>query len=187
MLLADRNGAKVTGFASPHTTPAFHPGPSGVRTAFVLAVPGSKERDAKRPAAGDAGHNLDRILVHLNRHDPEAFPSAHRYDYRIANALETVMYGDESMPNLADVLKPCNLARLAKQLEGIQTIVALSAPAMEGVRRAGVHPTYSHAVHPGMRGLNNYYPGLGRGPKDRQRRVEERCRRYAAEVIASCG
>jgi hypothetical protein len=151
----------------------------------VLAVPGRKEREANRPAAGDTGDNLDRILTYLNRHDSEAFPSTKRYDYRIANALETVMFGDDSMPDIADVLEPANLERLAEQLEGTTTIVALSVPAVEGVMHAGIHPSYSHVVHPGMRGLNNYYRGLGREPKDRQWRVEERCRRYALEVIAS--
>lgn len=177
----------VTDSAPPCSTPAYHPGPPGVRTAFVLAVPGSKERDAKRPAAGDTGDNLDRILVHLNRLDPSAFPSTHRYDYRIANALETVMFGDDSMPERTDVCKPDNLARLTEQLEGIVTVVALSGPAIAGVTGASIHPTYSHEVHPGMRGLNNRYRGLGEDKQNRQWRVEERCRRYAEEVIASRG
>ena len=177
----------MIGSASPPTTPAYSPGPQGVRTAFVLAVPGSKERDAERPAAGDTGDNLNRILVHLHRHDPIAFPSTDRYNYRIVNSLETVMFGDDSMPDLSDVCKANNVARVAEQLEGVTTIVALSAPAIAIVKEVGIIPTYSHSVHPGMRGLNNYYPGLGRDAKSRQRRVEERCRRYADEVIASRG
>lgn len=187
MLLADVDGTKVTGSASPRTTPAFHSGPQSVRTAFVLAVPGRKEREAERPAAGDTGDNLDRILIHLNRHDPEAYPSICRYDYWIANALATIMFGDNSMSDLADVREPNSLARLAEQLKGMTTVVALSATAMEGVTRVGLHPTHSHAVHPGMRRLNNYHPGLGREPKFEQRRTEERCRRFAAKVIASRG
>lgn len=178
---------EMTGSAQPRSTPAYHPGPSDVRTAFVLAVPGSKERDANRPAAGDTGDNLDRILVHLNRIDPSAFPSTRRYDYRIVNALEKVMFGADSMPKRTDVCKPDNLARLAKQLEGIITVVALSGPAIAAVTGASIQPTYSHAVHPGMRGLNNRYRGLGEDKKNRQWRVEERCRRYAEEVIVSRG
>ena len=175
----------VSGSVSLRPTPAFHPGPPGVRTAFVLAVPGSEERDAERPAAGDTGDNLDRILIHLNAHSPDAFPSTHRYDYRIANAFESVMFGHDSMPDVTDVREPGNLARLAEQLDGIETIVALSEPAVEAVTAAGFHPAYRHAVHPGMRGLNNHYRGLGLERKYRQWRVDERCRRYAAEVIAS--
>jgi hypothetical protein len=167
------------------TTPAYHPGPLGVRTAFVLAVPGSKERDATRPAAGDTGDNLDRILVHLHRHDPAAFPSTGRYDYRIVNAWETIMFGTDSMPDLTDVCKSDNVARLAEQLAGIATIVALSVPAIAGVEGASIYPTYRHTVHPSMRGLNNYYSGLGNDREGRQRRVEERCQRYADEVIVS--
>lgn len=175
----------MTCSASPLTTPSYHPGPRGVRTAFVLAVPGRKERDAKRPAAGDTGVNLDRILVHLNHHNPIIFHSTCRYDYRVANALERVMFGSKSMPDIAEVRSPSNLARLAEQLEGITTIVALSGPAVEGVRGAGLPLTYGHAVHPGMQGLNRYYSGLGRDPEKRPWRVEERYRRYAEEVIAS--
>ena len=72
------------------TTLVYHPGLHDVRTAFVLAVPGRKDRDAERPAAGDTGKNLDRILIQLNIRNPAAFPSTHRYDYRIANALGIV-------------------------------------------------------------------------------------------------
>ena len=169
----------------PPTTPSYHPGPLGVRTAFVLAVPGSKERDAKHPAAGDTGANLDRILDHLHRHDPAAFPSTHRYNYRIVNAWETIMFGTNSMPDLTDVCKSDNISRLAEQLKGIATIVALSVPAIAGVEGAGIHPTYRHTVHPSMRGLNNYYSGLGKDREGRQRRVEERCQRYADELIAT--
>lgn len=151
----------------------------------MLAAPGRKERDAQHPAAGDTGDNLDRILLHLNSHDPAAFPSKSRFDYRIVNALDTVMFGDDSMPDLVDVFKPNNLARLAEQLEGISTIIALSAPAVSGLDKAKIHATYSHVVHPGMRGLNNYYRGLGSDKNQRHWRVEERCRRYAEEVIAS--
>lgn len=175
----------MTCSVSPHTTSAYHPGPKGVRTAFVLAVPGRKEGVAGRPAAGSTGDNLDRILAHLNRHDSTAFHSTDRYDYRIANAWETIMFGRKSMPTLADVREPRNLARLAEQLRGVATIVALSAPAMHGVLGANLHLTYRHSVHPGMLGLNNRYRGLDRDPKRRQWRVEERCRLYAAEVIAS--
>lgn len=156
-----------------------------MQTAFVLAVPGSKERDAQRPAAGDTGENLNRILIHLQRHDPAAFPSLDRYDYRIVNSMELVMCGDKSMPDLADVCDPSNVARLAEQLEGFVIVVALSVPAIEGVKEAGIQRTYSHPVHPGMRGINNLYPGLGRDAQSRQKRVEERCRRYAEELIAS--
>lgn len=177
----------MNGATSLPTTPAYHPGPLGVRTAFVLAVPGSKEQDAQCPAAGDTGNNLDRVLLHLHRHDPAAFPSTHRYYYRIANAWETIMFGDDSIPDLTEVCKPDNVARLAEQLEGIATIVALSASAIAGVEGASIHPTYSHPVHPGMRGLNNYYRGLGNDKEGRQRRVEERCQRYTEEVIASQG
>ncbi len=72
------------------------------------------------------------------------------------------MFGDDSMPDLADVYKANNVARLAEQLEGVTTIVALSAPAIAGVKEAGIQPTYNHTLHPGMRGLNNYYTGLGK-------------------------
>ena len=88
------------------------------------------------------------------------------------------------MPDLADVCAADNIARLAEQLVGITTIVALGAPAIACVEGASIDLTYSHAVHPGMRGLNNYYPGLGRDRESRQGRVEERCRRYAEEAIA---
>jgi hypothetical protein len=164
---------------------AFNPGRIDVPTAFVLAAPGNKEKAAERPVAGDTGSNLDRILNHLHQYDPMAFPSIERYDYRIANSVETVMSGDDSMPDLVDVLRPENLLRLSMQLSGYRTIVALSEPAIEAVRAVGLAPRFVHQTHPGMRGLNNRFSGLGVDREGREQRVRDRCHRYAEEIIAS--
>ncbi len=57
------------------------------------------------------------------------------------------MFGDDSMPDLTNMCKPDNVARLAAQLEGIATIVVLSVPAIADVKGACIHPNYSHTVH----------------------------------------
>ena len=78
------------------------------------------------------------------------------------------------------------MSRLAEQIAGCTTIVALSKPAIEAVKAAHFTVTYHHQIHPGMLGLNNYFRGLGLETGKAGWRVEERCRLYALEVIATC-
>ncbi|HEY7810966.1 MAG TPA: hypothetical protein VIA98_11350 [Allosphingosinicella sp.] len=150
------------------TGPAFQLGKEDIETAFVLAAPGLKEVDAGRPAARDTGANLDRLIR-----------------YRIANAVETVMHGKDTMRDLETVREPENLSRLRLQLEGCPMIVALSMPAIAAVEAAGLEASYRHETHPGMKGMNNLFQGMGLERKRRGWRVEERCRLYAEQLIAS--
>lgn len=167
-------------------TPAYQPGNDGIGTAIVLAAPGSWEEKLRCPAAGQTGTNLDGILRFLNQADPASFPSVSRRDYRIANAVETIHYRAKTgrtMPTQTEILEPANLVRLAAQLDGFQTIVALSDAAELAVRGSGRAPTF-HFRHPSTRSLNGLYRGLG---GERLWRVQRRYKLFAEDLLASRG
>ena len=122
--------------------------------------------------------------MHLNRYDPIAFPSLTRTDYRITNSVEKVLFGKRTMPTPEEVGYEDNVTRLAAQLRGYTTVVALSRPAIVAVHKSVGGATYCHIVHPGMRGLNMLFRNSDLSG-DRAARVEERCRRYAEQLIRS--
>lgn len=98
------------------------------RTAIILACPGRHEVAKARPAAAGTGANVDRLLADLGEHLPEAFPSADRYDYVIANSSCCVHYDaltDDSMPPDAEIRAPANISRLKDEIGDCLTALAL--------------------------------------------------------------
>jgi uracil-DNA glycosylase len=96
-------------------SPDYQPGTAGAFTAFVLAAPGRVELAENRPAAGQTGRNLDRILFHLNQLRPDIFPSQSRLDYVVVNAVSRVLYRAKEgrgMPTDAEVQETHNVERL---------------------------------------------------------------------------
>lgn len=164
---------------------AFQPGLAHIRTAFVLAAPGSEEEQKGHPAAGVTGQNLNRILAHLHTHDSTEFPSTDRFDYRITNSVGRIMSGPKSMPDWIDVVGDSNLERLHSQIHEYGIIVALSQPALIAVELTGLRPKYYHLNHPARRGMNGLVRGRGGTRAEVQARVDERYRRYACQLLAS--
>jgi hypothetical protein len=120
----------------PGTTPHLQPCP-GARTGFVFICPGRFEAQRGYPCAAGTGANLARVLVELNRLDPHRFASVQRADYVVTNAWPRVEYPDltgRSVPTVAEVLQPDNLERLARELAGLQWVVACGVQAHEAVR-----------------------------------------------------
>jgi hypothetical protein len=117
-------------------TPHHQPCP-GARTGFVFICPGRFEAQRGYPCAAGTGANLARALVALQRLDPHRFASAQRVDYVVTNAWPRVEYPDltgRSVPTVAEVLQPDNLERLARELAGLQWVVACGVQAHEAVR-----------------------------------------------------
>jgi hypothetical protein len=164
-------------------SPAFQPGRDDNFTAFVLAAPGRREATAGRPAAGQTGTNIDAVLAHLHRFDPDAFPWLSRLDYRIVNTVSKVLHGKRSLPLVSEIREHANLERLKLQLGGYTTIVALSPKAVLACRAAGFEPTYC-AVHPGNQGINPLITGFSGKSSEA---VDLRIQLYAELLFRSRG
>lgn len=128
--------------------------------AFVLAAPGRDEEVRQRPAAGDTGLALNHILMSLNRHCPELFPSICRYQYRITNAFTDALYvtdnSNKTRPTRADVDTIENKQRLLNELQGRPVIIALSPSASwvtEQLHEKG-SAVVNVGVHPGLQTIN---------------------------------
>jgi uracil-DNA glycosylase len=162
----------------------FQRGRPGVRTAFVLSAPGRLERKQGHPAAGETGKTLDQLLVHLHRADARHFPFLCRRDYRIVNAVATVLYKRETRRTeayLSQVRKPANLARLRAELAGIDYIVALGIRAASALGELQLEPDLA-GVHPSLQKLNRAYASLAATPGARRL---ERVRLFAVDVLGS--
>jgi hypothetical protein len=109
------------------TTPAhFWKGRFSV--GFVFSVPGTHEANEGKPLFDASGKNLDQALsAHLTRSLPGIFPSADRYDYRITNAYHAPMSkarGDKvTEAAAAKILAPENIARVIRELEGVDLVL----------------------------------------------------------------
>ncbi|MEG8049018.1 hypothetical protein QP178_03620 [Sphingomonas aurantiaca] len=164
-------------------TPDHQPGPAGAFTALILAAPGRVELAESRPAAGQTGRNLDRILVHLHRWRPDVFPSQSRLDYVIVNSVSTVLYrakNGRGMPTDAEVRDMANVGRLRLLLPSdLRHLVAFSDPAATAVGLVGREPVF-RAPHPGLQLINRRYFATGATGK---LRAEERCRLFARDML----
>lgn len=97
------------------------------KVAFVFSCPGSKEEDARHPAAGRTGDNLNSALVLLSTKYPYYFPWKTKDQYRITNAWPRVEYNLQTGRTEArkrELRQEDNLRRLRRELQGMRTIVA---------------------------------------------------------------
>jgi hypothetical protein len=118
--------------ASPHHQPC-----AGAKTGFVFICPGRHEANRGFPCAAGTGANLNRVLAVLSEQAPQWFVSPLRHKYVITNSWPTVEYPaltGRSVPDVAEVLQDSNLARLAAEVQGLDTIVACGLQAQAAVK-----------------------------------------------------
>lgn len=131
-------------------TAAYQHGEEGNETAIVLSAAGRHEAAAKRPASGQTGTTLNKVLANARAKDPETFRDADKTSYRIVNAVETVHHKRATGRTEArsdELLDPANIKRLKADLADKKKIVALGDKAIEAVVAAGRTPTLT-GPHP---------------------------------------
>jgi uracil-DNA glycosylase len=140
----------------------FHPGLLPV--AFVFSVPGTKEKDASVPVAGDTGDNLGIALGHLARCLPHIFESANRYDYRITNSFaephSKKIGTSHTEAKASQIRNPDNVRRVIEELKGCKLAILCGRRAQlltAEIELAGIKAI--HAWHTGNRALINKYTG----------------------------
>jgi hypothetical protein len=109
---------------------------AGAVTAFVFSCPGQKEELLGHPCAGATGRNLDLALPKLHAQCPERFTSPLRSDYVLTNSWSQIEYPAKtgrSEATAAEILSSDNLARLERELAGIQTILICGQKAKHAV------------------------------------------------------
>ncbi|MEV3816263.1 hypothetical protein RI537_09055 [Aeromonas salmonicida] len=104
-----------------HTTPQYESG-SELKIAFVFSCPGRMEKNAKKPAAGKTGENLNYLLSKLET--AYSLTDFKRGKITIANAWNNVEFKGEggtgrSEATLSEVINIANLDRLGKELQCI--------------------------------------------------------------------
>jgi uracil-DNA glycosylase len=127
--------------------------------AFVFSAPGREEERVGKPVAGATGENLESALAHLHSANPGIFPSEHRYDYRLSNAVSepfAVALGHRaSEARDAQVREHGNVRRVLRELEGCTLVVLSGNKAMllaQAVRASG--KTVIEVPHVGNKALN---------------------------------
>lgn len=163
------------------TTPAYQHGQDDVGTVIVLSAPGRHEEKWKRPAAGQTGRTLNRLLAALHAVDPISFPSTDKDAYRIINATSRVHYGVTTEADRAELEAPINLQRLRDGVAGKLVVVALGAKARSTLEAAKVAVTFA-APHPSMQSLNRGYKVDGQTPGAR---AGQRVALFASDLLAS--
>lgn len=164
-------------------SPAFQPGSPGITTILVLAAPGRDEQAAGRPAAGRTGVMLDELLSRLHEKDAVSFPSPSRLNYRIVNAVATIMYGAKSLPTKGQIREAGNVERLKRQLAGGGVLVALGPDAVTAILAADKKPTFCSG-HPGMQGVNQLPVEV---PGSETDNTSQRLDLFASLLLASRG
>lgn len=131
------------------------------KVAFVLSCPGRHEEQAKHPAAGVTGSNLNRLLAMLGqRLDLQPLERAH---VTITNAWDRIEYRQKtsrSEATDAEVTQTNNLHRLAGELLHVTELVVFcgckARLASRELLRLDLLPNLKHVAfvdHLGMRGL----------------------------------
>lgn len=140
---------------------AHHQPCPGASTGFVFICPGRFEAQRGYPCAAGTGANLARVLAELHRRDPARFPSPHRMHYVVTNAWPQIEYPaltGRSVPTVAEVLQPHNLARLAAELASLRWVVACGVQAhvaVQALREGGqLAAQAAYARHLSQRALN---------------------------------
>ena len=97
--------------------------------ALMFACPGREELEARRPAAGQTGENLEELLRILT--DEWGVSQFHRRaDLTITNSWPGVLYGKPTVPPIRWVKEEWNLSRLKCEIGHIQNwIICFGASA----------------------------------------------------------
>jgi uracil-DNA glycosylase len=148
-----------------------------IDVAFVFSAPGEKEMRDGKPVAGETGRNLELALGHLQFAQPTRFPSCHRYDYRITNAisqpLAVALGHPTSEARDTEIQAPGNVQRVLRELEGCSLVVLGGNKARLLARDIGESgKTVVEVPHVGNRGLNVFMVPDGlklASPLDRRR------------------
>jgi hypothetical protein len=165
---------------SPHCQPC-----PGARTGFVFICPGRFEASRGYPCAAGTGANLGRVLAVLHERLPMQFPSPDRSMYVITNSWKNVEYPaltQRSVPTLGEVLDDANLARLADEIDALETVVACGAHAHAAVRaladRGAIRARMAFARHLSQRSVN-----MIAGASDTPGRIGVWCDGVVAQLV----
>ncbi len=165
------------------TTPHHQPCPDA-RVGFVFICPGRFEASRGYPCAAGTGANLARVLVALHARAPALFPSPTRDKYVITNCWNKVEYPaltERSVPSEAEVVAAPNLARLQREIAGLDLIVACGAQAQAALRelvRAGsISSQVAYGRHLSQRSVN-----MIPGASDTPGRVQRWCDAVLAQL-----
>ncbi|WP_224981298.1 uracil-DNA glycosylase family protein [Geomonas agri] len=135
-------------------------GPENNKIGFVLSTPGQDEENAKRPAAGATGENMNSILTHLHNWNAALFPSTDRYQYRITNASTKIMYagkGDgKTQDEDSNIITKTNIDRINEQMSICEVIILCGAKA-QLIENHIIGRIVVKAPHLGAKGLHNEY------------------------------
>lgn len=167
----------------PRPPAAVHHQPSaGARTGFVFICPGRHEANRGYPCAAGTGANLARVLVQLHALAADDFASPDRAAYVVTNAWPQVEYPaltGRSVPEVAEVLQPQNLARLQAEVAGLSVLIACGQQAQAAVRalvaQGRLPARVAYARHLSQRSVN-MIPGASDTPG--------RIRRWCDDVVA---
>ena len=166
------------------TTPSFRKGDKpGIKTTIILSAPGQREKNAKRPAAGQTGKTLQAAIGEWHRADPVHFPSSQLDDYTIMNSVNKVHYMELTRTTEgteAEVREPQNLERFSRVLSDSTTVVALGRKAQLAIIESGFSGTMYTASHPSLRSLNTTYTSDKPTPSEKSR---DRIGQWAADVL----
>lgn len=159
--------------------------------AFVLSAPGEEEEANGKPAAGETGSQLDKILIHLNKINPKLFPSINRYDYKITNASDQVFYAAKDNGDTEDekskILNKNNIERVRTELHGSKYVILCGLKAQLLSAKLSDFKLIN-IYHPGAKGLRQMFPNSHCGLKELKKekgaiRDEKRYELCALEII----
>ena len=151
-------------------SPAYQPGLKGSTTAFVLAAPGQAEERAGRPAAGDTGVTLNRVLSILHTRMPDQFRSQSKDDYVIVNAVPDIHYEaltGRTEGKRSDVCQPENVERLNHALAGMKLVIPLGKSAQRAVGASNYTGAVMSGSHPSKQNINRNIKAVGEDPGKR--------------------
>ncbi len=133
------------------------------KIAIIFSAPGKKEEDAKKPAAGQTGINLENLLEILANKN-EIFSDIKKDNLRITNAWDKVEYMEKTERTEADfneILQKDNLDRLAKEIKDIKKIIFCSGEraeiailALKYAEKIDKNIKIIKIMHLGLQGLN---------------------------------
>lgn len=131
-----------------------------LKTCLIVSAPGLKELKHNKPLSGQSGRNMVKALPLLKEQYPQIFPSEVIDDYRITNAIDSVLSKNTTRRTEArdsEILSESNLSRLREELEGIDTVVALGNKAALAVQSSGFKGQVLIAEHPSFQNINFRY------------------------------
>ena len=106
------------------TTTAYYEKGTDTKIAFVLSCPGKEEEEAKKPAAGQTGKNLEDLLEIL--YTTYKMPEFKRGLITISNSWATIEHKKKtgrSQAKITEIYEKDNLDRLANELNQITDFI----------------------------------------------------------------